>query len=144
MILCILKLETSRWRWRLMGTPAAFGVDTPVTPNASPEVQSLMAYFSDIYGKKILSGQQEGWRGTNALGFELTHITNTTGKLPAVLGLDLAGVTRTEGSPRRRWRHAVAEHAIDWYVKRQGDCHVVLALVRSARREGVLHQRDPV
>ena len=103
----------------LGGAPAALGLDTPVTPNASPEVQSLLAYFSDIYGKKILSGQQEGWRGTNALGFELTHITNTTGKLPAVLGLDLAGVTRG-GSSGRRWRHAVAEHAIDWYVRQHG------------------------
>jgi hypothetical protein len=104
----------------LVGAPAVFGVDTPVTANASPEVQSLLAYFSDIYGKKILSGQQEGWRGTNALGFELTHITNTTGKLPAVLGLDLAGVTRVEGARWRRWRHSTAEHAIDWYVRQHG------------------------
>ena len=70
-----------------MGASAAFGFDTAVTPNASPEAQSLLAYFSDIYGKKILSGQQEGWRGTNALGFELAYITNTTGKLPALLAL---------------------------------------------------------
>ena len=91
-----------------------------MTPNASPEVQSLLAYFGDIYGKKILSGQQEGWRGTNALGFELAHITNTTARLPAVLGLDLAGVTRAEGSRWQKWRHAPAEHAIDWYVNRHG------------------------
>jgi hypothetical protein len=103
-----------------MGVSAAFGFETAVTPNASPEAQSLLAYFSDIYGKKILSGQQEGWRGTNALGFELAYITNTTGKLPAVLGLDLAGVTRVEDSPWRKWRHAAAEHAIDWYVRQHG------------------------
>ena len=104
----------------LIAAPAAFGVDTPVTPNASPEAQSLLAYFSEIYGKKILSGQQESWRGTNALGFELALITNTTGKLPAVLGLDLAGVTHAEGAPGRRWRHAAAEQAMDWYRQRHG------------------------
>ena len=103
-----------------MEVPVAFGFDTAVTPNASPEAQSLLAYFSDIYGKKILSGQQEGWRGTNALGFELAYLTNTTGKLPAVLGLDLAGVTRAEDSPWRKWRHTAAEHAIDWYVRQHG------------------------
>ena len=120
MTLRIFKVGLLPLTLALIAASAAFGVDTPMTPNASPEVQSLMAYFADIYGKHILSGQQEGWRGTNALGFELTHITNTTGRLPAVLGLDLAGVTRTEGSPGRRWRHAAAEHAIDWYVNRHG------------------------
>jgi mannan endo-1,4-beta-mannosidase len=120
MILRILKLGFLSLALALVGAPAAFGLDTPVTPNVSPEVQSLMGYFSDIYGKHILSGQQEGWRGTNALGFELAHITNTTGKLPAVLGLDLSGVTRAEDFPRRKWRHAVAEHAIDWYARQHG------------------------
>lgn len=120
MDLRILKLGFLPLALALIAAPAAYGVDTPVTPNASPEVRSLLAYFADIYGKHILSGQQEGWRGTNALGLELTHITNTTGRLPAVLGLDLAGVTRTEDSRRQRWRHAAAEHAIDWYVNRHG------------------------
>jgi len=58
MIARIRKLGWLLLALALMGTPAAVGVDTPVTPNASPEVQALMAYFSDIYGKKILSGQQ--------------------------------------------------------------------------------------
>jgi hypothetical protein len=120
MDLRMLKLAFLPLALALQGASAAFGVDTPVTPNASPEVQSLLAYFGDIYGKKILSGQQEGWRGTNALGFELAHITNTTGKLPAVLGLDLAGVTRTDNFRWRRLRHAAAERAIDWYVNRHG------------------------
>jgi mannan endo-1,4-beta-mannosidase len=103
-----------------VGVSTAFGFDTAVTPNASPEVQSLLAYFSDIYGKKILSGQQEGWRGTNALGFELAYITNTTGKLPALLALDLSAYTRTESA---RWHmppHAAAKHAIDWYNTKHG------------------------
>ena len=103
-----------------MGVSVAFGFDTPVTPNASPEAQSLLAYFSDIYGKKILSGQQEGWRGTNALGSELAYITNTTGRLPALLALDLSDYTRAEGSRRGVWRHAAAKHGIDWYNSKHG------------------------
>ncbi len=115
-----LKQRASSLVLAAMGSAAAFGFDTAVTPNASPEAQSLLAYFSDIYGKKILSGQQEGWRGTNALGFELTHITNTTGELPALLALDLSAYTRTENA---RWRvapHAAAKHAIDWYNNKHG------------------------
>jgi hypothetical protein len=39
--------------------PPAFGLEaaTPVTPGAS-----LLTFFADIYGKKIISGQQDGWR----------------------------------------------------------------------------------
>ncbi len=29
---------------------------TPVTPHSSPEGQGLMAFFGDIYGKKVLEG----------------------------------------------------------------------------------------
>ena len=77
----------------------AFESDTPVTPNASPEAQALLTFFSNIYGKKIISGQQDGWRQTNGLSFELDYITNTTGKLPALLAMDVAGYT--DRSPRR-------------------------------------------
>ena len=34
------------------GNLFGFAPDTPVTPGASPEVQSLLAFFTDIYGKK--------------------------------------------------------------------------------------------
>jgi hypothetical protein len=96
----------------------ARGADTPVTPNASPEAQSLLAYFSDIYGKKIISGQQEGRRGTNELCFELSYLTNNTGKLPALLAMDLLPYTDT--SPHRDTQHRLARHAIDWCQNRRG------------------------
>jgi mannan endo-1,4-beta-mannosidase len=96
----------------------ASGADTPVTPGASPEAQSLLAYFSDIYGKKILSGQQEGWGVTNELGFELAYITNTTGKLPALLALDFMFCTDQSGM--RDDQHLVVKHAISWYANRKG------------------------
>jgi len=120
--------RTNRWVVRAMlllalvltvaRTAVASGADAPVTPNASPQVQSLLAYFSDIYGKKIISGQQEGWRGTNDLCFELNYLTNTTGKLPALLAMDLSGYTGP--SRGHDTNHTLARHAIDWYQTRHG------------------------
>jgi mannan endo-1,4-beta-mannosidase len=94
------------------------GADTPVTPNAAPEVRAVLAYFSDIYGKKIISGQQEGRPGTNNLCAELNYLTNTTGRLPALLAMDFFPYTDT--SPRRDTQHRLAKHAIDWYRDRHG------------------------
>src|ERR1035437_9384373 len=70
-----------------------FEADTPVTPGASREAQSLLTFFSDSFGKKIISGQQDGWWRTNGLSRELNYITNTTGKLPALLAMDVSGYT---------------------------------------------------
>jgi mannan endo-1,4-beta-mannosidase len=102
----------------MLAAGMARGADTPITPGASPEAQSLMAYFSAIYGSKIISGQQEGRRGTNDLCFELNYLTNTTGKLPALLAMDLFSYTDT--SPHRDTQHQLAQHAIDWYRNRHG------------------------
>jgi mannan endo-1,4-beta-mannosidase len=116
--------RTNQWVVRAMlvlmvaRTAVAFVADTPVTPNASPEAQSLLAYFSDIYGKKIISGQQEGRRGTNGLCFELNHLTNITGKLPALLAMDLSDYTGP--SRGHDTNHTLARHAIDWYQNRHG------------------------
>jgi hypothetical protein len=94
--------------------------DTPVTPNASPETQALLSYFHDVSGEKMLSGQQEGWRGTNELGFELRHIQETTGELPALLGLDAMSLTAGRQGRRAEGRSPVVSNAIDWYAKRNG------------------------
>ena len=116
--------RAGRWVIRAMlvlmvaRTAAASVADTPVTPNASPEAQALRSYFSDIYGKKIISGQQEGWRRTNGLCFELNYLTNTTGKLPALLAMDLLPYTDT--SSRHDTNHLLAKQALDWYQNRHG------------------------
>jgi len=94
----------------------AFPADTPVTPGASPEARALLGYFADIYGKKIIAGQHDGWRLTNGLSEELIYITNTTGKLPALLEMDLSGYT----SPRRDREHRLVQHALDWSQNRHG------------------------
>jgi hypothetical protein len=103
----------------LLGLGANTFADTPVTPNASPEAQALLAYLHDIHGKKMLSGQQRGWRGTNELGFELQHIQQHTGKLPAILGLEAAGMqggrSQTGNGPS-----IVVRQAMDWYSNRNG------------------------
>src|ERR1017187_9868472 len=75
--------------------PVVFGfaADTPVTPGASREAQALLAFFADTYGKKIIAGQHDGWRLTNGLSHELNYIQETTGKLPALLEMDVSGCT---------------------------------------------------
>jgi len=96
----------------------AFEADTPVTPGASAEAQSLLAFFSHTYGKKIISGQQDGWRRTNGLSLELNYITNATGKLPALLAMDLSGYT--DPSPPRDRDHVLARRGVDWFNQRHG------------------------
>ena len=58
----------------LLAAQMAFGfeADTPVTPGASPEAQSLLTFFADTYGKHLLSGQQDGWRRSPGLSQELS------------------------------------------------------------------------
>lgn len=97
---------------RLLAAPA----DTPVTPGSSPEARALLNYFADIYGKKIIAGQHDGWRFTNGLSEELSYITNTTGKLPALLEMDLSGYT----GARRDREHRLMQHALDWSQNRHG------------------------
>jgi mannan endo-1,4-beta-mannosidase len=96
----------------------AFEADTPVTPGASREAQALLTFFADTYGKKIISGQQDGWRRTNGLSVELNYITNTTGKLPALLAMDVSGYT--DKSPRRDTNHLLMKRAAAWFEDRNG------------------------
>jgi hypothetical protein len=95
-----------------------FEADTPVTPRASREAQSLLTFFADTYGQKIISGQQDGWRRTNGLSVELNYITVTTGKLPALLAMDVSGYT--DKSPRRDTNHLLMKHAAEWFNQRNG------------------------
>ena len=96
----------------------AFAPDTPVTPGASPEAQSLLAFFTDTYGKKIISGQQDGWQQTNGLSLELNYLTNTTGKLPALLAMDLSDYTAKPLRPD--FDHRIVKQAINWFADRHG------------------------
>ncbi|MBQ8332624.1 MAG: mannan endo-1,4-beta-mannosidase A and B [Clostridia bacterium] len=67
-------------------------------PNASPEARQLFDYICGLYGRNILSGQQEStWMGSEE--YEFDYIFEKTGKYPALRGLDymnddFAGVNR--------------------------------------------------
>jgi hypothetical protein len=59
---------------------------TPVSPNASPQARNLLCYLYSIYGKSVLSGQQEtSW--SNPAG-DISWYTSNGMKYPAILGGD--------------------------------------------------------
>ncbi|MGN0598632.1 MAG: glycosyl hydrolase [Oscillospiraceae bacterium] len=56
-------------------------------PDATKEAAALFDYICDVYGKNILSGQQEStWMGSDQ--YEFDYIYKNTGKYPAIRGLD--------------------------------------------------------
>ncbi len=74
--------------------------------NASPAAKSLYSYICQMYGNKIISGQQEStWMGS--VDYEMDYIKDVTGKLPAMRGLDYMGDDFS----------GVNKRAIDWYNK---------------------------
>lgn len=81
-----------------------------MNPNATEEAKRLYSFLVDHYGKNILSGQQDY--------NDLQYIQEHTGKLPAILGLDLM-----DYSPSRVERGTTSsdiEHAIDWWHNKGG------------------------
>lgn len=80
-----------------------------VNSNATDNAKRLMAYLCDIYGKRMLTGQQIGVLETP----EMEVIYRETGKYPAVGGFDFMN-----DSPSRVERGAVPTDtplAIDWW-----------------------------
>ncbi|HYN96740.1 MAG TPA: cellulose binding domain-containing protein, partial [Pilimelia sp.] len=76
----------------------------PVNPNATPAARRLLCLVVNTYGRGILSGQQEStWIGGPE--YEMNHIQNTTGKLPAIRGLDM-GDSPNFGSRAVAWWNA--------------------------------------
>jgi mannan endo-1,4-beta-mannosidase len=57
-----------------------------INPNADDNAKRLMQYLTDIYGKKILTGQS-AQKGVSSA--EVRSIQSVTGKYPAVLGFDM-------------------------------------------------------
>ncbi len=67
--------------------PAIYQIDPVlVNKNASENTKRLMKYLCDVYGTDIISGQS---CDTGMYGTENATIWKTTGKFPAILGLDL-------------------------------------------------------
>ncbi len=68
-------------------TETAKTANTLSNPNASAVTQEVYEYICESYGNVILSCQQEStWMGSP--DYEMDYISDTTGKLPAIRGLD--------------------------------------------------------
>lgn len=94
------------------------GDKTLVNPKATKEAKSLMSYLADIYGKNILSGQQEicGSHNYGGSEAEFTYIKEKTGEMPAVRGFDFMNYRGSESA----WDDNCAERVIDWYKEKGG------------------------
>ncbi|HYN94345.1 MAG TPA: RICIN domain-containing protein, partial [Pilimelia sp.] len=76
----------------------------PINPRATAAARRLLCYVYSVYGRGIISGQQEStWIG--GADYEINHIRNTTGKLPAIRGLDM-GDSPNFGSRAVAWWNA--------------------------------------
>ncbi|MDE6708471.1 MAG: glycoside hydrolase [Oscillospiraceae bacterium] len=92
----------------------------PCDKNATDSARQLMTYLSSVYGKHILSGQQEIYmNGPHDVEQEFNYIQEKTGKLPAIRGFDYGNFTcpafgSDDGSTQRM---------IEW-AKKGGICTV--------------------
>lgn len=86
-------------------------------PNATDETKALMKYMTEVYGNKIISGQQEiygsGNNGDTELEFE--YIYDVTGKYPAIRGFDFMNY-----NPLYGWEDGTTGRIIQWVNQRGG------------------------
>lgn len=62
---------------------------TPSDPKITDSAKRVMAYMGDVYGKHVLSGQQEIYMGgPHDYEYEFNYIKEKTGELPAIRGFD--------------------------------------------------------
>ncbi len=84
---------------------------------ATAETRALMSYLADVYGKHIISGQQEIYSGgPHGLETEFEYLNDTTGHYPAIRGFDYGNFCcpaygSDDGSTKR---------VIDWVKNRNG------------------------
>ncbi|MBR6718208.1 MAG: glycoside hydrolase [Oscillospiraceae bacterium] len=106
--------------------------EAPCNPDASPEARKLYAYLRSVYGKHILSGQQEycGSHNYNKNALEsqgrpidylvdneaeFEYIQKTTGKQPAIRGIDFLFYNTTKA-----YEDDAPERVIAWYKDKGG------------------------
>ncbi|ABN51273.1 MAG TPA: glycoside hydrolase [Hungateiclostridium thermocellum] len=90
---------------------------TPCDPNATPETRALMKYLTSVYGKYVISGQQEIYGNGNDGNYELEfdYIYEKTGKYPAIRGFDFMNY-----NPLYGWEDGTTARIIDWVKNRGG------------------------
>ena len=106
--------------------------ETPCDPKATPEARKLYAYLRSVYGKHIISGQQEycGSHCYNKNAYESTgkpinyledneaefdFLQETTGKQPAIRGIDFLFYNTTEP-----YFDDAPERVVAWYKDKGG------------------------
>lgn len=93
--------------------PEVIATDTACCDTeATAETQKLMEYLSTVYGKNVLSGQQEYYGQSR--DDEFNYIKEKTGELPVIRGFDFG-----ETCPLYAWDAGAAKRAISW-VKDSG------------------------
>jgi mannan endo-1,4-beta-mannosidase len=93
--------------------PAIFDVSARlINPNANETTRRLMSYLADSYGRVILSGQ---YSDNGLLAGEAGVIFMTTGKRPAVLGMDMMDYTPSRVA--RGTTSRTVENAIEAWVE---------------------------
>ena len=93
-------------------------ISTKLTdPKATKSAKELQEYLGSVYGKKIISGQQEIYGGGNEGNYELEfdYIHDLTGKYPAIRGFDFMNY-----NPLYGWNDETTERVIEWVKERGG------------------------
>ncbi len=97
-------------------------------PNATDAAKRLYSYLCDQYGKHIIAGQQEycgdhnynQWNDPDTYikdnEAEFQYILETTGKQPAIRGIDMLSYNTTDTT----WRDNATGRIIEWYNKFHG------------------------
>lgn len=124
-------------------------------PLAQPSAQKLFDYLSAISGKGILSGQQECPRDKTR-GDELSYIKNTSGHLPAILGLDyiendFEGVNERAIAWHERggivticWHWGIPPHGVGYLSSKEEVDMEELLTPGTALYQGMLENMDTV
>lgn len=116
----------SSWGWTnfdyLIVEPAQLGKieakqTTPVDKLATKETKSLMSYLAGVYGKNIISGQQEIYKyGPHDMEYEFEYLNDTTGHYPAIRGFDYGNFT----CPAFGSDDGSTERVISWVKEKNG------------------------
>ena len=91
--------------------------DVCVDSEATAETKALMSYLKSVYGKHIISGQQEIYGSGHKDNYEWENefLEDLTGKVPAIRGLDFMNY-----NPLYGWDDGTTERAIKWVKERNG------------------------
>ena len=95
----------------------SLATDVLVDKKATDSAKSLMKYLKSVYGKHIISGQQEIYGGGHKDNYEWENefLEDLTGKIPAIRGLDFMNY-----NPLYGWDDHSTERAVEWVKEKNG------------------------